>query len=149
MNGHMLLENYFLSEQVNQCLMLLKLVKLTIFCHISARSNTVKASKLIETNFTWRMVLIFLSFLQCCPVLKPQIGGDPLFPGAVITNWSMVQSPIAPPTVKRIKIHVFSPELKRKLLRDYKFLCGCLLFFFCLIKKMFLEFTYPEHWRQL
>jgi hypothetical protein len=42
--------------------------------------------------------------LQCWPVLKPQIAGEPLFPGAVTTNWSIEQPPIAPPSQqKKIK----------------------------------------------
>ena len=33
----------------------------------------------------------------CCPVLKPQITGDPEFPGLVILKVSLRQSPILPP----------------------------------------------------
>ena len=48
--------------------------------------------------------------LLCCPVLNPQIVGDPLLPGAVTTNWSMVQSPIEPPSEieKRQPLKAFS-----------------------------------------
>ncbi len=38
-----------------------------------------------------------LQTLLCCPVLKPHIMGDPLFPGEVTENVSVVQSPMAPP----------------------------------------------------
>jgi len=37
--------------------------------------------------------------LLCCPVLKPQIMGDPTFPGEVMLNWSVKQSPMAEPTL--------------------------------------------------
>ena len=36
----------------------------------------------------------------CCPVLIPQMTGEPLFPGALTTNESVTQSPMAPPGVK-------------------------------------------------
>ncbi len=39
--------------------------------------------------------------LLCCPVLKPQIVGDPLFPGDEILNESVTQSPMPEPKIER------------------------------------------------
>ena len=40
----------------------------------------------------------------CCPVLKPHITGLPMFPGDVILNLSVVQSPTAPPVKQKNKV---------------------------------------------
>jgi hypothetical protein len=61
---------------------------------MSIIKNVVRSKKCVHNN---QLVL------QCCPVLKPQIVGEPLFPGAVTTNWSIVHSPIAPPPFKKPK----------------------------------------------
>jgi hypothetical protein len=37
--------------------------------------------------------------LRCWPLLKPQMTGLPLFPGAVTVKESVSQSPMEPPTV--------------------------------------------------
>jgi hypothetical protein len=44
-----------------------------------------------------KIFAINMFFLQCWPVLKPQITGVPLFPGVVTTKESITQSPMAPP----------------------------------------------------
>ena len=46
-----------------------------------------------ETSFV-------LFYLLCCPELIPQMAGDPLLPGELNTNESVVQSPMAPPVEK-------------------------------------------------
>ena len=41
--------------------------------------------------------LCILFFLLCWPVLYPQMTGDPSFPGVLIVNESVIQSPMAEP----------------------------------------------------
>ncbi len=35
----------------------------------------------------------------CCPVLKPQMTGEPTFPGLLTEKWSVTQSPMPPPRI--------------------------------------------------
>ncbi len=40
------------------------------------------------------------STIMCCPVLNPQMMGEPVFPGDVMEKESIVQSPIDPPACR-------------------------------------------------
>lgn len=44
------------------------------------------------------------STIMCCPVLKPQMTGEPLLPGALREKVSVVQSPMAP--TKKSKCYI-------------------------------------------
>ena len=46
-----------------------------------------------------RLFLTFGLNILCCPVLKPQMTGEPIFPGEESVKVSVVQSPTAAPTV--------------------------------------------------
>jgi hypothetical protein len=59
--------------------------------------------------------VIFLYSL-CCPVLNPQMTGDPLFPGEATEKESVAQSPIPAPSVNgaaegRITVPVLGPSI--------------------------------------
>ena len=43
-------------------------------------------------------------FLLCCPGLVPQIIGEPAFPEDEMENWSVKQSPMAPPKNKPLNM---------------------------------------------
>jgi len=43
------------------------------------------------------MTFILYKILLCCPVLKPQMTGEPLFPGEVTLNESVKHAPMDPP----------------------------------------------------
>ena len=52
-----------------------------------------------------------MSILLCCPVLKPQMTGEPGLPGLVMLKVSPIQSPILPPSplVAPVPISVVVP----------------------------------------
>ena len=59
-----------------------------------ASTITVNVQEMFENDF----LQSYCNNTQlCCPSLNPQMTGDPMAPGEVMLNVSVVQSPIAPP----------------------------------------------------
>ena len=50
----------------------------------------------------WKLFQL-VNKLLCCPVLNPQMTGDPMLPGLVTVKVSEVQSPTDPPGNKKKK----------------------------------------------
>ena len=53
-----------------------------------------------KRNIYHELIIIFkdkINIILCCPVLNPQITGDPGLPGLVMLKVSVRQSPILPP----------------------------------------------------
>jgi hypothetical protein len=61
----------------------------------------------------------------CCPVLNPQISGDPVFPGAVTENPSVTHWPIDPP--KKFYVLFFSFNKPILLSHENTFLISYML----------------------
>ena len=52
------------------------------------------------------------STIMCCPVLNPQMTGEPTFPGEVKEKVSVIQSPIEPTEKRLVNINdALMPDL--------------------------------------